>query len=261
MKISHEAPVYMFDEIDAQTDYNYALVHLFEESEQYYDKFKVLVDRGREVILDNSIFEKGEAFESEQFATWVSKLRSEWYIIPDKLENAEITVSNVQNWNRDYRSDLPGKTIGVVQGKTFEEIVWCYKMIEPVVDKVAISFDYSMFNQWFPNETTKYHAWMKGRVRLINMLESRRIINTDKPHHLLGCGLPQEFMYYRDKKWIDSLDTSNPVVHGLMNIRYEAYGLDNKESIKLCDLIDVIPTPEQYHTVMFNVASFRRLCK
>ena len=31
MKIAHEAPLSIFDEVSSLTDYDYALVHLFEE--------------------------------------------------------------------------------------------------------------------------------------------------------------------------------------------------------------------------------------
>ena len=37
MKIAHEAPLSIFDKVQAVTDYDYALVHLFEESEEYYN--------------------------------------------------------------------------------------------------------------------------------------------------------------------------------------------------------------------------------
>ena len=34
IKIAHEAPLSIFDEVQDQTDYDYALVHLFDESEE-----------------------------------------------------------------------------------------------------------------------------------------------------------------------------------------------------------------------------------
>jgi len=39
MKIAHEAPLSIYDRVQSLTDYDYALVHLFEENEKYYDKF------------------------------------------------------------------------------------------------------------------------------------------------------------------------------------------------------------------------------
>ena len=33
--------------------------------------------------------------------------------------------------------------------------------------------------------------------------------------HLLGCNLPQEYLYYKDFPFIETIDTSNPIIHGL----------------------------------------------
>jgi hypothetical protein len=38
-KIAHEAPISIFSRIQEVTDYDYALVHLFEEREDYWEKF------------------------------------------------------------------------------------------------------------------------------------------------------------------------------------------------------------------------------
>ena len=57
IKIAHESPKSIFTDVQQVTDYDYALVHLFEEDEQYLEQFKVALRKGREVILDNSIFE------------------------------------------------------------------------------------------------------------------------------------------------------------------------------------------------------------
>ena len=197
IKIAHEAPIDIFDEIQRRTDYDYALVHLLEESFRYREIFEAAVKRGREVILDNSIFELEEAFEADRFAMWVERLKPTWYIIPDALENAEKTMQQAANWIKKY-SDVPGKRIGVVQGKTYEEIRDCYKAMDEIakVDMIGISFDYSYYNRSVPHPN-KYVSWMLGRVKLLGDLLKDGVINKDKPHHLLGCGLPQEFSFYR----------------------------------------------------------------
>ncbi len=266
IKIAHESPVPYFDQVQQQTDYDYALVHLFEENEEYYSKFKFAVQKGREVLLDNSIFELGEAFDKDKYAVWIEKLQPSWYIIPDVLEGAEETVKNVKEWQH-----LAGfNTIGVVQGKAYDEICWCYQEIAPLVDKIAISFDYSFFNDlvmdmayddvsrgWLP---TKYHIWAKGRQILLDMMIEDNIIIHSKPHHLLGCGLPQEFKHYTRYGFIDSLDTSNPVVAGYKGIRYNGLaGLEDKPSVKLFTLIDEVFTEKQKRDVDYNIRMFRMM--
>lgn len=261
MKIAHEAPLSIFNKVQEVTDYDYALVHLFEENEKYFNYFKRALEKGREVILDNSVFELGTAFDANKFIDWILELKPTYYIIPDVLENAEATVSNVKSWVNGVHPDS-GK-IGVVQGKSIEEVVWCYQEIEPLVDKVAISFDYSFFvdedlNGKLP---TKFHHYMYGRDALLNyMLNIAQCINVNKPHHLLGCGLPQEFESYRDYKWLDSLDTSNPVVAGLKGIRYNSTkGLEDKPSEKLYTLINTEPDDEQLNKIFYNIECFRAI--
>lgn len=62
MKIAHEAPLSIFDKVQAVTDYDYALVHLFEESEEYYNTFVKAKENGREVLLDNSTLRAWNSF-------------------------------------------------------------------------------------------------------------------------------------------------------------------------------------------------------
>ena len=87
MKISHETPISLLEYSTEFNDYDYALVHLFEEYTKYFDFFKKSISQGRTVILDNSIFELGKAFDSDRFAYWIQQLNPTEYIIPDSLEN------------------------------------------------------------------------------------------------------------------------------------------------------------------------------
>lgn len=278
VKIAHEAPYALMPEVQRLTDYDYALVHLFEKSEWYYDYFVAALAKGREVILDNSIFELGTAFDAVKFNYYVHKLKPTWYIIPDVLEDMEGTVESLHKYLNDYPSTVHSNSIGVVQGKTIAEIKKCYKLIEPYVDKVAISFDYSAYNEYADGtEKNKYEVMAKGRYNLLNEMALGGIINYNKKHHLLGCALPQEFTNYnfgqddvdcRDfdgtyivgHKWIDSIDTSNPVVAGLNSTRYGSRGLPNKISTKLIEYINKKVEPDQAILIGYNIAKFRALC-
>ena len=98
-----------------------------------------------------------------------------------------------------------------------------------------------------------------GRINLLKKLQVDNIIDKSKPHHLLGCGLPQEFLHYRTWEWIYSIDTSNPVVHGIKNIKYKDFGLDNKESVKLFTLIEDEVT-SKWEDINYNILVFRHFC-
>lgn len=260
MKIAHECPLSIFDEVQKVTDYDYALVHLFEENETYYNKFVEAKRKNREIILDNSIFELGKAFDGDKFAYWVEKLQPDWYIVPDVLDNATETLNSFDQFVATY--DLPGKVIAVAQGSIYNELVECYRYLSahPRVDKVAISFNHPFYQEHAG--ANKYYRMVAGRQLTLQRMVGENIINTAKPHHLLGCGLPQEFRAYRDAgwKWIDSIDTSNPVIHGMKGILYEDWGLGNKESVKLYTLMneDVV---EYWNDILYNVSKFRGFCR
>ena len=76
---------------------------------------------------------------------------------------------------------------------------------------------------------------------------------------MLGCGLPQEFQFYKhsDYDWIYSLDTSNPVVHGIKGISYKDQGLWSKESQKLFELINSDIDIDQLNLIKNNIQKFR----
>ena len=97
IKIAHESPISIFPQVQSWTDYDYALVHLFEESPEYLELFKKALAGGREVILDNSIFELGSAFDMKKFAEWTAEIKPTWYIIPDALEDSLQTRMNAVN--------------------------------------------------------------------------------------------------------------------------------------------------------------------
>jgi hypothetical protein len=259
MKISHESPLCLLDRSRDYNDYDYALVHLFETEPTYLQFFKDSLAQGRTVLLDNSIFELGTAFDSDKFAHWIDELKPTEYIIPDVLENALGTMDNALDWKEKY-SDLPGKTIGVVQGKSYADLVQCYDYLDNVigVDKIAISFDYSYYLEVCPHPN-KWMGYALGRVQTLTRLLNDGVINTKKPHHLLGCALPIEFMFYRQGfEWLESLDTSNPIVHAILDLGYEPGGLDAKKSIKLIELLNTPePSVATMHTIRHNIKYFR----
>jgi hypothetical protein len=266
MLISHETPISFLSESTYYNDYDYALVHLFETHPEYYSFFKSSLLNDREVLLDNSIFELKTAFDPDKYAKYIMELKPTYFIVPDVLEDSKATIASYIKFRDTYRH-LPGLWIGAVQGQTYEEIVKCYKFMSENADYIAISFDFSWYQQVglsFSQDpkVAKLERMCSGRRWLISALIRDGIWNHDKPHHLLGCSLAREFSAYSNIKSIRSVDTSNPVVAGILNQRYIAnYGLRDKPSILLADLIDHDVTPEQAIDISFNVAEFKKIIK
>lgn len=263
MKISHESPLALLPQSRKFNDYDYCLVHLFDEIPEYYQFFVDAVKDGRHVILDNSVFELGTAFDPEKYIEWILKLNPTEFIIPDVLEDTIGTMDSALDFIEKYGDKVKHvKKIGVVQGTDYNELVQCYQYMDDVikVDKIAISFDYSYYLDVCPHPN-KWMGYTLGRVKVLSRMLEEGIINLDKPHHLLGCALPVEFFFYREGfDWIDTIDTSSPIVHGLCDIVYEPGGIINKQSIKLVDLIYSNPTDQQVEKINWNLNVFRSYC-
>lgn len=262
IRIAHEAPKKLFEYVQSQTDYDYCLINLYEEDQEYAELFNEAVKSGREVILDNSIFELGTAFDRSKYKAGIEKLNPTWYIIPDVLEDAEGTWNSLEDWFTDYTpTGVNSKTIGVVQGKTVYDALECFRRmsIDPRVDMVAISFDYS-FYELLVAHPNKLVSWMLGRIAFLGHIVKHFPHILNKPIHLLGCALPQEGQYYRDYEFLYSMDTSNPVVHAIKDIKYSEIGLLSKDSQKLFELVN-FQEPVEPLLLEYNLRKFKAFWK
>jgi hypothetical protein len=262
IEVSHESPINILPYSQTYNDYDYALVHLFEDHESYYEYFVDSLRKGRTVYLDNSIFELGESFDESKYRYWINKLNPTLYIVPDTLESSSDTIDQFTHWLSEEDHVTSGAVrMGVVQGTTWTNLVECYQFMSAYADMIAISFDYSYY------ELTGYgddplHRMASGRQRFINQLIAEGIWNWNKPHHLLGCSLAKEFRYYNDNNIynITSVDTSNPVVAAIKGLKYRAaMGLDDKPKTMLADLINHEITSEERDLVDYNTFMFKKI--
>lgn len=256
IKVSHEVPLCLLEHSREFNDYDYALVHLFEIYPQYLQFFKDSLEMGREVLLDNSIFELKTAFDDVEFANWVEELRPTRYIIPDVLDDSKKTMEGIDRWKNHFEY-LPGRTIGVVQGKTEEEKIECYKHILQNCDEVAFCFPHSHHQRGNASKLD-FALRMEERQMMIDYWIQEGIIDFSKRHHLLGCLLPQEFKAYQGLDWIYSLDTSNPIIHGYKGVKYIDGSLDDKIDMKMAENMEISLSDEQFSDILFNVKEFRK---
>lgn len=274
----HEAPICLMDMVDNSHPMmgSYYLVHMFEDHPEYLAKaVEYCADGNRMTILDNSMFELGAAFEGKRFVDWINATNPMLYIVPDVFQDADATIKALEDWNINHRPNVNGYgAMGVIQGKTFDELVDCYRRMEPHVDAIAIPFRSECFNH--PEmgndlqapENLRYQA--SRRQQFIDYLFDSGIVNLDKVHHLLGCTYYKEFNWYRKPKynWIASIDTSSPVMHGILDIPYD--DLPRKPAAKMHTLMSesleelsskmYISPVELQQRVLYNIETFRQVC-
>ena len=275
MKVAHESPLFLMEESRSFNDYDYALVHLFDTYPEYYKFFVESLRQGREVILDNSVFELDRPFDAAEFAGWVKKLAKDGkiddgkkqltYIIPDILDDGEATVASAKEFTKKYKK-LPGRAMSVMQGKTYMELFKCYHDLYPLVDKIGVSFNCMAFENYFETmqpEMPKLMQWVRGRELLMENLFHAGWLTLEKPLHLLGIALPFEYGYYTHDhpeldNFIETADTSNPILHGMLGISYEPpYGLMDKQSLKLAEMLNAKEEESHLHTIRQNIRMFR----
>ena len=97
-----------------------------------------------------------------------------------------------------------------------------------------------------------------GRIMTISKMYQSKTITDSHRVHLLGCALPQEFAYYADFPFIESIDTSNPIIHGLERVKYKHLGLLTKSSTKIDQINKEIDT-ETLYDINHNLIRFKKL--
>ena len=249
-RISHETPIALLEESKKFNDYDYALVHLFSKNPDYYQFFENSLKEGRTVLLDNSAYELGRPYDEEDYRTFVELLQPTEYILPDWRDESAKNLEAIKNW----KCSCKGVKIGVVHGESYIDFCKNYREISHHVDKIAISFE-SFFIDYANKNLLELDA---VRPVIIKTMLDSGVIDTTKPHHILGALSPTEYQHYADYEWIQSADTSNPVLHGLLGQTYKGKkGLLIKSKIKLESMISTPISEKQLKDILFNVDWFR----
>lgn len=269
IKRYHEAPKSVFKEVQKITDGDYALVHLFEEDQEYYNLFKQAVSSGRDVILDNSLFELREAFDGDKYVKWIKDLQPTWFIVPDSWKDSEGTAKKFLKFKDDYpdlfKANRSSKIIGVAQGMGLADTIECYEAIEPYCDMVAFNLQ---GEQWWEDSTGKASegyitSMSRGRFNLIYAMNDLGVINRSKPHHLLGTGLAAEAGWYvaANLDFIRSIDTSSPVACGMVKHKYSStMGNTIKPDFKMCEAMDAKVSESVLELIKHNIEVFDSFC-
>jgi hypothetical protein len=85
------------------------------------------------------------------------------------------------------------------------------------------------------------------------------VIKKNDRVHLLGCSLPQEFGWYENCSYIESIDTSNPIMAALEGIEYEGFGLNYKPKANINDHFYIDIKNVDLNLVFSNVKTFKKI--
>jgi hypothetical protein len=219
MKVSHEAPIPYMRQVRELIDYDYCLPHMLDENEDYVKYFQESKEMGRYIIMDNSLHELGHPYDKERLAHWLYYFKPDEFIVPDYWQDKTATLVSAKEWiNKIYPENTT--PMAVVQGKNKNESRECYDILKHQgYQKIAFSYgaDWYYENGKSTSKTTENITVTKahGRYNFIKELYEDNTISKSDRIHLLGCNIPQEFKWYKNMPFIKTIDTSNPVIHGL----------------------------------------------
>ena len=255
-KISHELPINMLNRSFEINDYEYCLPHLLDQNPIYEKHFRNARESGSYIVMDNSLHELGKAYDTDRLMYWINELEPDEFIVPDVWQDYIQTLRNAKQW-KDI--ELPEGTtkVAVVQAHDYASAFECYHILKNHhgYQKIAFSYGADWYAEQFPHPNPLVGKMM-GRIMTISKMYKKGIINKSDRVHLLGCALPQEFGYYADFPFIESIDTSNPIIHGLQGVRYNSLGLLTKSSTKI-DQIEEKITTERLYDINHNLSRFK----
>ncbi len=259
VKISHEVPMCLLEKSKYFNDYQYALVHLLEENDEYREHFLSYRKEKRSyIILDNSLHELGEAYNDSGLLKWVEELRPDEFIVPDVWENRDASIVNAKKWSK---IDLPEgvEKVAVVQATTLHEAATCYQTYKDLgYKKIAYSYGASYYNDICPHPNKDFGKAI-GRYMVINDLMKKNILSPKDRVHLLGTASPIEFGLYKNIECIKSIDTSNPVMAGIEQKMYFDLGLPHKPEANMNNFQDIEEKDVNLKFIEYNVKKFREI--
>jgi len=262
-KVSHEVPLCLLNESKTFNDYDYCLPHLLDQHKDYQNYFTQSSKEGRYVIMDNSLHELGTPYTTERLFHWIKQLHPDEFIVPDYWQDKTKTLASAEEW-MFHQFDFPRtKFVAVVQASNLEEGIECFEALCTMgYTKIAISYGASWYNNLSTHPDPNF-AKMLGRVQFVShLIKSHPHLASSYSHielHLLGCQLPQEFSYYAGIEVIKTIDTSNPILASIDNMKYENYGLLSKPKTRIDDVISISSSDLNLDLMYSNISLFRKI--
>ena len=260
IKVSHEVPFCLLSKSLEFNDYDYCLPHLLDKDEEYSTFFYNAKSIGRYIVMDNSLHELGEAYNTDRLLHWINEIKPDEFIVPDIWENYNESVRNAKLWSQ---IELPeGVTkVAVVQAKTQHYAALCTQMYKDLgYKKIAYSYGASYYNDVCPHPNKDFGKAI-GRYMVINNLMKDGILSPTDRVHLLGTASPIEFGLYKNMECIESIDTSNPIMAGIDKNTYSKLGLAKKPVANMNNYQDISidMIEENLDYIEYNVQKFREI--
>jgi len=265
IKISHETPLQLLEESLIYNDYQYILPYFWDRYTEYKEwMLQYSKKENSFIILDNGLFE-GEVPTIPNLLKLIDEIQPNIFIPPDEWNDSLGTLKNAKYWmGLKKAGNLPEKTqlMVVVQGKTFGEMEILYQQCVDL-GYTHFSFNHSSIAYQSLGHSTELMNASFGRNHIITNLIDKGVIKKEHYIHLLGLSTPTELgLYSRNKKeYINSIDTSSPIILGCKREKYyyKSINLTSKPKEKLEHFFESTLDFEQKEYILDNIEKFRHI--
>ena len=254
MKFSFEIPKTLLDYSRNFNDYEYFLDIFHDDNPEVFDFFLDSIIKGREVILDNSLYERKirnieldeEGYKKllRKFDEAIPEERKKLLkvIIPDYFEDSARCIRKVH----EYLAEFPQFTlVAVVHGHNKQNFKDCfveYTKILRDADVIAVPFGDMCCN-------------ITPRSEIVE--EISKEISWNQKIHFLGLKSPFEVTQIRRiRHLVDSIDTSYPVISSVEDNR--VFNVQEKPKTLIYDIFEDFETSEKFLNLLEqNVTEFK----
>lgn len=251
MKFSFELPLNLFKESLTINDFEYFL-DVF-DSVKTREFFKESILKGRDVFLDNSLYERkirDLSYNEEEYKDLIRWFDRELpnnlkknlkVIVPDFYEDSERCIRKVRNFIEEF----PQFTlVAVVHGHNKENFKDCFKEYTKILrsdDIIAVSAG-DMCCSVTPRSEI--------------LLELSKEIEYNQKIHFLGLKEPIEALQIRKvRHLVDSIDTSYPVISTISGNR--VFESSQKPTTLIYDIFESFQSLKDSNLLYDNVNSFK----
>jgi hypothetical protein len=258
VKISHEVPFCLLEKSREFNDYDYCLPHLMDESEEYRNFFYESKKMGRYIVMDNSLHELGTAYNTERLMHWIEEIKPNEFIVPDVWEDYAASIRNAKQWAKVQLPEGVTK-VAVVQAKSTYTAGLCVQAYRDFgYKKIAFSYGAEYYHELCPHPN-KDLGKAVGRYMVISQLYNTKTLLPNDRVHLLGTASPIEFGMYKNMPFVESIDTSNPIMAAIEGGVYSNMGLGSKPTANMNNY-QTIPIEEVSEVVLdYNIKMFRQI--
>jgi hypothetical protein len=216
MKLCFISPIANLEDVSNEGDILFCLARQAKEFPLYKDFF---IKSNKPILFDNSIHEN-ERISDEEFVKLAIEMGVDEIIIPDCMKDGEETLKLAKEFLNKYHTKLKQhniKTVGVIQGKTMDEITKCFSYLNNDfrVDYLALPFDLVPYD--FVEERNLNQ--MMNRLLILQTLSSGYKIKKDI--HALGLNLLLEVKLLDAFPRIRSCDSKILTRLALCNIKLD----------------------------------------